>query len=162
MISWLTNVIMLLEVKITNNLNGDIMSQLTATQCPHKAGKNKNITVDLSKTNMRVHQRTKMRLRSQSLDSMCECCHCCTRLNQKYGGSCVLQWNKAVLASVTSSCRFYIIDEDLEWKGRVNCQGLGWNQSLLSQFILNIIQNGNNKRVVCFKGKKTWKHNWMN
>lgn len=42
----------------------------------------KNIIVDLSKTNTRVHQKTKMWLRSQSLDSICECMYCCTRLNQ--------------------------------------------------------------------------------
>lgn len=150
---------MLLEVKITTHLNSDIVSKPTATQCPHKEDKNKNIAVDLSKTNMRVHQRTKMWLRSQSLDSTCECCHCCARLNQKFGGSCVWQWNKAACASVTPPYGFDIIDECLEWKKRVNHPLLGWNQSLLTQFILNIIQNGNNmmrnhKRIGPFKERK--------
>lgn len=73
---------MLLVVKITDNLHSEVWSQL----CPHKADEWKNIAAHPSKTNMRVHQRTKMWLRSQSLDSICECCHCCTRLNQKFGG----------------------------------------------------------------------------
>ena len=51
---------MLLEVKITNNLNSDIMSQPTTTQNPQKAHKWKNIAVDLSKKNMGSYQRTKM------------------------------------------------------------------------------------------------------